>query len=169
MNGLELLPLGLLGFLLFYLFFPIWSYVRLSRMLQKEREENRRIQTSILNLLRSLQTKTEQKISSSEPRTDAESEEPMTASSELLTEERREAEKLRSSEQVAFPIFPEEESCRAEKVEARPEKQSVESSADGPGGTDLSAGEAGLSNGSVSAKTTDIKTSPASMRLPRPG
>ncbi len=141
MNGLELLPLGLLGFLLFYLFFPIWSYVRLSRMLQKEREENRRIQTSILNLLRSLQTKTEQKISSSEPRTDAESEEPMTASSELLTEERREAEKLRSSEQVAFPIFPEEESCRAEKVEARPEKQSVESSADGPGGTDLSAGE----------------------------
>ena len=191
MNGLELLPLVLLGFLLFYLIFPIWSYMRLSQMLREEREENRRVQTLLLNLLRSLQAKTEQKTSSSESLADAEPEARTAASSDSHAEKKSGAEILRSSEPVSSLIFPDEESCGAEQGAETQEKLSVESSAAGLSGTGLPAGEKNsekaelpekkrstrgqakrgteLSNGSASARITAIKTSPASMRLPRPG
>ena len=172
MNGLELLPLVLLGFLLFYLIFPIWSYMRLSQMLREEREENRRVQTLLLNLLRSLQAKTEQKTSSSESLADAEPEARTAASSDSHAEKKSGAEILRSSEPVSSLIFPDEESCGAEQGAETQEKLSVESSAAGLSGTGLPAGEKNSEkaelpeNGAPAGKETiDSRTSEAWNRI----
>ena len=172
MNGLELLPLILLGFLLFYLIFPIWSYMRLSQMLREEREENRRVQTLLLNLLRSLQAKTEQKTSSSESLADAEPEARTAASSDSHAEKKSGAEILRSSEPVSSLIFPDEESCGAEQGAETQEKLSVESSAAGLSGTGLPAGEKNSEkaelpeNGAPAGKETiDSRTSEAWDRI----
>ena len=172
MNGLELLPLVLLGFLLFYLIFPIWSYMRLSQMLREEREENRRVQTLLLNLLRSLQAKTEQKTSSSESLADAEPEARTAASSDSHAEKKSGAEILRSSEPVSSLIFPDEESCGAEQGAETQEKLSVGSSAAGLSGTGLPAGEKNSEkaelpeNGAPAGKETiDSRTSEAWDRI----
>ena len=128
MNGLELLPLILLGFLLFYLIFPIWSYMRLSQMLREEREENRRVQTLILKRLRSLQAKMEQKTGSSESLADAEPEARTTVSSASYAEKKGRAGIHHSTEEFASLSFPDEESCGAEQIVETLEKLSVESS-----------------------------------------
>ena len=128
MNGLELLPLILLGFLLFYLIFPIWSYMRLSQMLREEREENRRVQTLILKRLRSLQAKMEQKTGSSESLADAEPEARTTVSSASYAEKKGRAGIHHSTEEFASLSFPDEESCGTEPIGETPGKLSVESS-----------------------------------------